>query len=30
LYSYKPMPGITPRYDPGDNTFLIFDVAAGR
>jgi hypothetical protein len=30
LYSYKPMPGITPRYDPGDNSFLIFDVAAGR
>lgn len=30
LYSYKPMPGITPRYDPGDNSFLIFDVAVGR
>jgi hypothetical protein len=28
LYSYKPMPSITPRYDPGDNTFLVFDVAA--
>jgi hypothetical protein len=30
LYSYKPMPGITPHYDPGDNSFLIFDVAVGR
>ena len=30
LYSYKAMPGITPRYDPGDNSFLVFDVAVGR
>ena len=30
LYSFKELPGITPRYDPGDNTFLIFDVQVPR
>lgn len=30
LYSFKELPGITPRYDPGDNTFLVFDVQVPR
>jgi hypothetical protein len=27
LYSFKPMPGITPLYDPHTDTFLVFAVA---
>jgi hypothetical protein len=27
LYSFKPLPGITPRYDPHNNAYLVFSVA---
>ncbi len=27
LYSYKEMPGITRRYDPGNNAYLVFSVS---
>ena len=27
LYSFKEMPGITPRYDPGNDAWLVFTVA---
>jgi 4-amino-4-deoxy-L-arabinose transferase-like glycosyltransferase len=27
LYSYKAMPGITPRYDPRNNAYLVFSVS---